>query len=136
MLPFRLDIYFLPGASIKDCTQHYRNEKASRQHASPPRNFIDSYSDTYGQFEFFVQIEAADWEETGATLVFFDSTSRYDDEGTPLSTHIDHNTPWGDQEDFVNSVGTSLNYIAGDIGRGEMTEVYEDRLSGGLSDWA
>ncbi|GAB7323579.1 hypothetical protein MBLNU13_g07076t2 [Cladosporium sp. NU13] len=58
--PFRLDIYFLPGGSIDNCTQHYRNEKASRQHISPPRNFIDPYSDAYGQFKFFVQIMAAD----------------------------------------------------------------------------
>jgi hypothetical protein len=133
--PFRLDIYFLPGASTENCTQHYRHEKASRQHASPPRNFIDPYSNAYSQFKIFVQIEAADWEEAGATLVFFEITSRYDDEGTPPSTHIDRNRPWGDQEDFVNSVGASLKQIAGDIGRDDMTEAYENRLSGGHYDW-
>lgn len=133
--PFRLDIYFLPGASTEDRTQHYRGEKASRQSAPPPRNFIDPYSDAYGEFQFFVQIEAADWETTGATLVSFDSTSRFDDEGTPPSTHVERNRPWGDQEDFVSSVGASLKQIAGDIGRDEMTEAYEERLSSGHSDW-
>lgn len=133
--PFRLDIYLLPGASTEDCVEHYRGEKASRQSASPPRNFIDPYSDAYSHFKFFVQIEGADWEETGATLVSFDSTSRYDEKGTPHSTHVDRNRPWGDQEDFVNSVGASLKKIAGDMGRDEMTEAYEERLSGGHSHW-
>jgi hypothetical protein len=83
-----------------------------------------------------VQIEAADWKETGATLVSFDSTSRYDDKGTPPSTHIHRNRPWGDQEDFVNSVNASLKQTAGDVGQDEMTEAYEHRLSSGHSDWA
>lgn len=128
--PFRLDVCFLPGASTEDCMEHCRGEKAARQSASPPRNFVDPYSDAYSRFKFFVQIEVADWEEIGATLVSFDSTSRYEDEGTPPSTHIDRNRPWGDQENFVDSVGATLNRIAGDTGRDEMTEAYEERLSG------
>ena len=134
--PFRIDMYFLPGASTEDCMEHYYGEKAARQSAPPPQNFIDPYHDQYGRFKVLVQIESADWEAAGATVAFFESTSRYDDEGEPPSTHIKRNVPWGDLESSGNFVGTSFHNIAGSTGREDMADAYEQRLRAGHSDWA
>ena len=134
--PFRIDIYFLPGASTEDCMEHYRAERAARHYAPAPRNFIDTYHDPYGRFKVLVQIESVHWETVGATLVHFDSTSRYDDEGESPSTHIARNVPWGDLEQFVGSVSTYFHHMAGPSGREHMAEAYEERLRAGYSDWA
>jgi len=130
--PFRLDIYFLPGASAEACMTHYRAERTSRLSAPPPRNFIDSYRDPYSAFSMLVQVESPDWETEGATLALFDMTSRYDGEGEQPSTNVDRNVPWGGDE----SVGIRLQRMAGGTRRDEMTNAYEERLREGHSDWA
>lgn len=135
--PFRIDIYFLPGASTKDCVEHYRGEKAARLSAPPPRNFIDPYCDAYSQFSVLVQIGEVEWEMAGATFVVFDCAPEEDDEEPEEpEMYVTRNVPWGDLEDFVDSVGYCLHHMAPAMGRDEMTDVYEERLRGGFSDWA
>jgi hypothetical protein len=132
--PFRLDIYFLPGASTEDCMAHYRAERASRLSAAPPRNFIETYRDPASAFNWLAQIEDPEWELEGATGVMFDMTPRILDDDEPPATSIECGVPLGGGG--LDSVGMFLDSMAGGTGRDEMTDAYEERLSGGHSDWA
>lgn len=135
--PFRIDIYFLPGNSTEACVEHYRGEKAARLSAPPPRNFIDPYCDAYSEFSVLVQIEKTNWEAAGATFVVFDCAPEKGEEGEEEpEMHVTRNVPWGDLGDFVDSVGYCLHHMAPAMGRDEMTDIYEERLRGGHSEWA
>lgn len=116
--------------------EHYRGERTARLSAPPPRNFIDPYCDPYSEFSVLVQIESADWERAGATFVVFDCTPEENKEGEENEVYVTRDVPWGDLEDFVDSVGYCLHHMAPTMGRDEMTDVYGERLRGGFSDWA
>ncbi|OJJ04876.1 hypothetical protein ASPVEDRAFT_137144 [Aspergillus versicolor CBS 583.65] len=53
---FRLDVYFLPGASTQDCMVHYGAEKATRDASAPPPTtprmpgMVDVYSPMAGEY--------------------------------------------------------------------------------------
>ena len=83
-----------------------------------------------------VQVEEVEWEREGATFVVFDCALEEDDGGEENEVYVTRNVPWGDLEDFVDSVGYCLHHMAPAMGRDEMTDVHEERLRGGHSDWA
>jgi hypothetical protein len=88
-----------------------------------------------------VQIEDAEWEIEGSTLVMFDMTPRFFDDEDDCSSSspliIEREVPWGgEMTQAVNSLGMFLSSMAGSTGWDEMSDAYEERLSGGHSDWA
>jgi hypothetical protein len=133
VMPFRLDVYFLPGASTNACIKHYCGEKASRKTALPPNNFFHSYSDPYSTFNLFVQIGAADWESKEATMVTFDRDSAPADGDAPIEANIQRNLLWGDLNHPQDTVGNELQDLVTDEQCVEMTDAYRERLCEGLS---
>lgn len=140
--PVRLDVHFLPGASVEDCIAHYRAEKVARGDVEPALRMLDPYIDAYGRVSVLVVIPDSAWKTNGATVVSFDFTSDMlyaEDEREMKEAHfnqvsIEHGVAWqrpasDPQEGML--VGEWLHELRED----ELQDVYEMRIEQGYSDW-
>ncbi|KAL9118246.1 MAG: hypothetical protein Q9187_005212 [Circinaria calcarea] len=67
---WRLDFYFLPGASKEDCMDHYRGEKEARKEDND-HHLVPSYANGYYHcyHNFIILVPEKDWENHGLAIL-------------------------------------------------------------------